>query len=121
MAIANGILIAADSFCRVIDAAIALCHLESPLASLLLVLGLCPGIGFLVFGSSIEVFADGIEAVALLDMRLRRAGRQQAKGNSQYPIYAVLHFFLFTLYYITYRGGILLWRGSNCRKNMTKG
>ena len=71
IAVAYGILVGTDSFSCVVDASVALGHLPCSLSTFFLIVWLSAGIGFLVFGRGIIVFADGIELVALLDVRLR--------------------------------------------------
>ena len=56
---------------------IAFGHLPGAHATLFFVLDGSSGKGFLVFGGGIEVFADGIEGIALLYVGLGVAGRNQ--------------------------------------------
>ena len=89
-----------------VHVAVAFGHLPGAHATLFLVLDGSAGKGFLVFGGGIEVFADGIEGIALLYVGLGVAGRNQRHATQdRYPKKAarggivmegrVLHFCIF--------------------------
>ena len=68
--IANGIVVGRDSLLGIVDATIAVGHLEGPLSTQGLFLGFGLRVGLLVLSSGIIVFAQSVELVALLHGRI---------------------------------------------------
>ena len=64
--IAYHVVIGGDGLRGGIGAPVADGHLRTQLATLLLFLGRCLGVGLLVLGGGIVVFPDGIEGIGLL-------------------------------------------------------
>ena len=76
--VADGILVGTNGFGVIVNLSVALCHLPGPDTTLLFFCGLGTGVGFLVFGSSIKVFANGIKLIAFLQVVVGTTGREQA-------------------------------------------
>ena len=83
--VADGILISGDGFAGEMDATVALCHLHRPLTFLFPFLVGGVGVGLPVLCGSIEVFAEGIEFVALLHgLICPTTDKQQGADNAIY-------------------------------------
>ena len=75
--VAHGIVIGGNGFLGVVDAAVAVGHLQRPAATQRPFLGRRLGISLAVLGGSVVVFAQGIELVALLHGLFRSASCQE--------------------------------------------
>ena len=74
--VSDGVLVGSGRLSRVVHASVCLGHLPSPFAAFLFLLDCRAGIGLLVFGCRVIVFADGVEGIALLHVFLGAARGQ---------------------------------------------